>query len=654
MVPPLPPLPPLPPHPNYHSCLVQLMSFVDGQEYEKDRLFAPETLGELTPVQIKRWMCLKAYGTPDPTQNDHPTEGRSTSLEYYKKALSHYMPNRLTAWNALIQVGNPTRSVEVNDLIKAVKKAEVRKQGKPSSARRALQKSEFYQLLRILEGFPDFHRKYRVPTLVKFQYTMIGRIDDTANFMAEDLKPNPDFPFTLLCRMCWSKNVMEERDAPDQILIGAMEKDFCILVALAIYLEAWIETGDGLHCRFLFTGDIDDGAPKRLRDNVRTIIKNNVFDSPDFERAEAGPLGTHSQRKYPSTYAKKNGCSKEDVDGRGRWRRKRSTVDVYIDVRLPFQDAKVAAALCVGGPVKYVLQEGSGVTNDWLAQYVVPHILMKYPREPNSVGMTLALPLLWACMAPEMNDNVPENLKQRVRTAYAAIQQLDEGVNPVKKVPLIVYRIEDDLKIEEASDVPMDENAQQGQARPPQRIEENLRVLSTEVNSLRGLFNQFRDSQQTDMSVLRADILQQYGILNRNIRRVAIAPARRINRDNQQNQEDGAEEEPANAGGIEPFVSTLSRTPRTLYELWAEYEFGIGGRKPAREFTSAERGRVKYNYHRRKVVWDVVAALVRAGYSSQVAIDRIYQAYGRHKSVTWIINQMRKDRVQGGHPNLRV
>ena len=80
-------------------------------------------------------------------------------------------------------------------------------------------------------------------------------------------------------------------------------------------------------------------------------------------------------------------------------------------------------------------------------------------------------------------------------------------------------------------------------------------------------------------------------------------------------------------------LATLSRNPRDLYLLWSEYEFGIGNRKPAREFTAVERGRVKYNYHRRKVVWDKIAELVQAGWTSDMAIDAIYNAYGRHLPV---------------------
>jgi hypothetical protein len=36
----------------------------------------------------------------------------------------------------------------------------------------------------------------------------------------------------------WSKNVMEERDCPDQILLGSNDTDFCVLLALSCYLES--------------------------------------------------------------------------------------------------------------------------------------------------------------------------------------------------------------------------------------------------------------------------------------------------------------------------------------------------------------------------------------------------------------------------------
>ena len=103
---------------------------------------------------------------------------------------------------------------------------------------------------------------------------------------------------------------------------------------------------------------------------------------------------------------------------------------------------------------------------------------------------------------------------------------------------------------------------------------------------------------------------------------------------------------------------TLMPKPKSLYDLcnlWDEYLNGVGGRKPARHFSESERGRVKYKYTRRKVVWDVIRKLVDLGHSSQRAIDMIYEVYyGAQTCVTTIINRMRKDKLNGTlNPNLR-
>ena len=56
---------------------------------------------------------------------------------------------------------------------------------------------------------------------------------------------------------------------------------------------------------------------------------------------------------------------------RGRWKRDKKQVDTYIDISLPFPDAKVAAALCVGGPIKYEVMSGSNVTDTWIVDVVM-------------------------------------------------------------------------------------------------------------------------------------------------------------------------------------------------------------------------------------------------------------------------------------------
>ena len=95
------------------------------------------------------------------------------------------------------------------------------------------------------------------------------------------------------------------------------------------------------------------------------------------------------------------------------------------------------------------------------------------------------------------------------------------------------------------------------------------------------------------------------------------------------------------------FAATLSANPRSLHVLGEEYERGIGERRAARLFTRDKRGRVKHKYHRRKMVWDLISILVCGGLTAQVAIDWIYDFYGRAESVTTIINKMKNDRRNG-------
>ena len=105
-------------------------------------------------------------------------------------------------------------------------------------------------------------------------------------------------------------------------------------------------------------------------------------------------------------------------------------------------------------------------------------------------------------------------------------------------------------------------------------------------------------------------------------------------------------------GGVPTGAATLSKCPRNLYVLWQEYEFGLGGRKPAREFTPAERGRVKFKYSRRKIIWGAINRMVLGGNTAQAAIDKIYEMYGR-LNVSAMAAAMREDEKRGGHQQLR-
>lgn len=109
---------------------------------------------------------------------------------------------------------------------------------------------------------------------------------------------------------------------------------------------------------------------------------------------------------------------------------------------------------------------------------------------------------------------------------------------------------------------------------------------------------------------------------------------------------------------VEVTPATLSNNPRTLICLWNEYKFGINGRKPAENFTIAERNSnrsLRQKYWRRDLIWKAMARSVRGGRTAQSAAIQIQSAYGYDTSLTKIIEAMIRDkqRYPGGvHPNL--
>jgi hypothetical protein len=47
---------------SYHGVLRRLMAYLhEVDAYEKDHVFSQDELVALTPSDIKRWMCVKAY-----------------------------------------------------------------------------------------------------------------------------------------------------------------------------------------------------------------------------------------------------------------------------------------------------------------------------------------------------------------------------------------------------------------------------------------------------------------------------------------------------------------------------------------------------------------------------------------------------------------
>ena len=99
------------------------MSGVNSQHYEKDAQFEDDVLLDLAPYVIYGWMANKVYVTPTTTAEKNSTKRRASSLDYYKKAISHLMSNQISIWDTELKQGNPKRSSLVNGLSSVAKKS---------------------------------------------------------------------------------------------------------------------------------------------------------------------------------------------------------------------------------------------------------------------------------------------------------------------------------------------------------------------------------------------------------------------------------------------------------------------------------------------------------------------------------------------------
>ena len=129
------------------------------------------------------------------------------------------MPMKTQVWDAQLKRGNPTRSVKLNELVKNLKKLEVCGVGVASKAVRQLEESEWEQMIQIFSESNNDEVKYAFTSFMKTQFHLSARLDDTAHMFINNYKVHDEYNFTITGRCRWSKNVQEERDAPDQIFL---------------------------------------------------------------------------------------------------------------------------------------------------------------------------------------------------------------------------------------------------------------------------------------------------------------------------------------------------------------------------------------------------------------------------------------------------
>ena len=178
--------------------------------------------------------------------------------------------------------GNPIKSILVNNFIKSIKKAEVQKLGKESQAKRPVTVDEYKKMLQVLRTFVDPIWKYALPALFSFQFHTVARIDDSCQFMMNKLVHHDQFPFALKARMRWSKNVLEERSAPPQILMGSNDPDFYVLLNLGLFLEQMYQVGVDSNGQINYFSAISKSATNS-KTRVSKIMKRKIFPNAAFK-----------------------------------------------------------------------------------------------------------------------------------------------------------------------------------------------------------------------------------------------------------------------------------------------------------------------------------------------------------------------------------
>lgn len=212
---------PLVAHQTYKANLAQFFTWLQEiYEYEEvDPEFPAAILQSVTHDDFFNYLVYLSFGTTNPTHdNNLNVQCRHSTLLYKKKSISWFFRHH--------NVDNKTSSPKISEFLKAVKKMEVRGKGIRSSARRPTENGEFEQLITMLKSDSGNIKKYGIPAMLCYQFSMICRSDDATQLTTDNIEHHGRFPqYALHTRLTWSKNVAI--DAPWQTLIGCTNTNFC-------------------------------------------------------------------------------------------------------------------------------------------------------------------------------------------------------------------------------------------------------------------------------------------------------------------------------------------------------------------------------------------------------------------------------------------
>lgn len=319
--------------------------------------------------------------------------------------------------------------------------------------------------------------------------------------------------------------------------------------------------------------------------------------------------------------------------------------------------------LCVGGPIRYKIKEqfAAQVTDAWLFTHVCPHIRQRYVHD-RRLCKVFATALLYGYCHLDLRQRLPEHVRIRIQGGLEGLG-LDYGENIVEKIPLNIYQVSGNLIMEDMVGGDHGGGAgggwqQQGNGGGGGQNHQLLQGILLQVGQTRQAVSLLHMHVDNQFQAMKTWQQRQNVLINSNIRRFGGTIQGAFARQDPQqaaNRRNAAAQQEQQPAIVEDGTAELSPHPHTLMDLWHEWKFGLGNRKPAEHFTARERGgngdkRKKQKYYRRNKVWQIMDRLVREGSTPQEACSKIRQAYGERLSVTQIINKVIKE---GVHENLR-
>ena len=77
--------------------------------------------------------------------------------------------------------------------------------------------------------------QHRHAAMVTFQIHLVGHGDNFSKVLKNNLHWSSQFKDLLTVRLAWLKNVYEERDCPNQMVLGSRNSKFCVLLNLSLF-----------------------------------------------------------------------------------------------------------------------------------------------------------------------------------------------------------------------------------------------------------------------------------------------------------------------------------------------------------------------------------------------------------------------------------